>query len=171
MSNKIENLSESLEDYLEAILDLEKKNKVARIKDIADRLDFQRGSVTIAMRNLAEKKLINYEPYSFITLTDQGKKIAEEITRRHAVIKDFLIKILQLEEESSDTLACRMEHAMDKKSIDRLVQFINFIDKCPKTGENWIKRFVKYCRNGMQDVNTCKKCIDKDLKKLMKNEK
>jgi Mn-dependent DtxR family transcriptional regulator len=54
-------LSESLEDYLETILDLEKTNKVARVKDIAEKMGVLRGSVTGALKNLAEKKLINYK--------------------------------------------------------------------------------------------------------------
>jgi DNA-binding MarR family transcriptional regulator len=83
-------LSESLEDYLETILALEQTYKVARVKDIAQKLGVLRGSVTGALKSLAEKELIHYEPYSFITLTRKGASIAREITRRHAVIKNFL---------------------------------------------------------------------------------
>ena len=90
MQKNIE-LSESLEDYLEIILNLEQAQKVARAKDIAAKMGVQRGSVTSALKSLKEKKLINYEPYSFVTLTPQGKKLAKEITRRHAVLKDFLL--------------------------------------------------------------------------------
>ena len=72
-------LSESLEDYLEVILDLESERKVARAKDIAEKMKVQRGSVTSALKKLEEKGLINYEPYSFITLTEKGKTIADEI--------------------------------------------------------------------------------------------
>ena len=46
MSEEIEQLTESMENYLEVILELEKTNKVARAKDIADKLQIQRGSVT-----------------------------------------------------------------------------------------------------------------------------
>ncbi|MDH3955606.1 MAG: metal-dependent transcriptional regulator, partial [Desulfobacteraceae bacterium] len=90
-------LSESLEDYLEIILDLEKSNKVARAKDIAEKMGVLRGSVTGALKNLAQKGLINYEPYSFITLTQKGSAIAKEITRRHNVIKAFLQNVLLLD--------------------------------------------------------------------------
>jgi DtxR family Mn-dependent transcriptional regulator len=65
-------LSENLEDYLETILELEKTQKVARVKDIAEMRGVLRGSVTGALKSLAEKGLINYEPYSFITLTRKG---------------------------------------------------------------------------------------------------
>ena len=56
-------LSESLEDYLEIILALEKVNKVARVKDIAEKMGVLRGSVTGALKNLAEKGLINYAAF------------------------------------------------------------------------------------------------------------
>lgn len=55
-------LSESLEDYLETILDLQKKNKVARSKDIAEKLSIKRGSVTGMLKKLANQELINYQP-------------------------------------------------------------------------------------------------------------
>jgi DtxR family Mn-dependent transcriptional regulator len=134
-------LSDSLEDYLEIILSLEKQNKVARVKDIAEEMGVLRGSVTSAMKKLGENDLINYEPYSFITLTPKGAAIAREVTRRHEVIKDFLINVLQIDPEKAETNACRMEHVMDKTSIDRLVQFIKYIHHNTEIRTDWI-RFV-----------------------------
>ncbi|OEU67576.1 MAG: DtxR family transcriptional regulator [Desulfobacterales bacterium PC51MH44] len=153
-------LSESLEDYLEVILELEQTNKVARAKDIAEILGVQRGSVTGALKSLAEKGLINYAPYSFITLTTKGNKIAKEIAWRHNVLKDFLFKVLQIDEEKAESIACRMEHAIDKATIDRLVCFIDYLYKCPRTGEDWIKSFVNYCASGDRDQEKCDQCID-----------
>ncbi len=148
-------LSESLEDYLEVILKLEQAQKVARAKDIAEKMNVQRGSVTGALKNLKEKKLINYEPYSFITLTPKGKKLAREITRRHAVLKDFLFNVLQIDIETAEATACRMEHAIDKKTLERLVCFIDYVHKFPKAGEDWIKSFIKYCKSVEQDLEKC----------------
>lgn len=148
-------LSESLEDYLEVILKLEQAQKVARAKDIAEKMNVQRGSVTGALKNLKEKKLINYEPYSFITLTPKGKKLAREITRRHAVLKDFLFNVLQIDTETAEATACRMEHAIDKKTLERLVCFIDYVHKFPKAGEDWIKSFIKYCKSVEQDLGKC----------------
>jgi DtxR family transcriptional regulator, Mn-dependent transcriptional regulator len=153
-------LSESLEDYLETILDLEKSQKVARVKDIADRLAVQRGSVTGALKNLAEKGLINYAPYSFITLTPKGKTIAREVDRRHKVIKAFLQDVLLLEEQKADENACRMEHAMDKVAIDRLVQFIDYIDQCPRAGNDWLGAFVAYYSKGGVEKEKCLTCLE-----------
>ncbi len=143
-------LTESMEDYLEAILELEKTQKVARVKDIADRLSLQRGSVSGALKNLEEKQLINYEPYSFITLTPKGKKIAEEVAHRHAVLKDFLLNVLQIDPLIAETTACRMEHVIDKTTVERLICFIEYIQKSPHTGNDWLEAFMHYCTSGKQ---------------------
>ena len=161
MNDKKKVLSESLEDYLETILELEKTNKVARVKDIADKLGVLRGSVTGALKTLAEKDLINYEPYSYITLTRKGASIAREITRRHTVIQTFLENVLLLDPEKAEANACRMEHAMDKAAIDRLVQFIDYIHECPRAGDDWIQGFVNYYTRNELDETLCKACVDK----------
>ena len=154
------NLSESMENYLEVILELEQSNKVARAKDIADRLGVQRGSVTGALKNLEEKGFINYAPYSFITLTNSGKKVAKEIAYRHAVLKDFLLNILQIDPETAEHTACSMEHAIDAQTLERLVCFIDYIHKCPRAGEDWVKSFVKYCSSDPRNQERCDQCID-----------
>ena len=161
MGDEKQALSESLEDYLETILDLEKKNKVARVKDIADKLGVLRGSVTGALKNLAEKELINYEPYSYITLTSRGMTIAREVHRRHTVIRNFLENVLLIKPERAEANACRMEHAMDKVAIDRLVQFIDYIHACPRAGDDWIQGFVNFYRHDKFDESLCKACVEK----------
>lgn len=160
MNQSKKGLSDSLEDYLEIILALEKKNKVARVKDIADEMGVLRGSVTSALKTLGQKGFINYEPYSFITLTPKGTKIAREITRRHGVLKDFLINVLQIDAEMAETDACRMEHAMEKASIDRLVNFLEFIQDCPRTDFNWMESFTDYYSKGKPDKKVCINCLN-----------
>ncbi|MBF0259778.1 MAG: metal-dependent transcriptional regulator [Desulfamplus sp.] len=152
-------LTESLEDYLEIILKLQERNRVARSKDIAENMGIQRGSVTSMLKNLAEKELINYEPYGYITLTEQGKKVALEITRKHSVLKDFLTRVVQIDRDKADSIACRMEHDIDRESINKLVRFVNFIDSCPRTGEDWIDSFVDLCSSKSRKVEECLECL------------
>ena len=124
-------LSESLEDYLETILELQTTNTVARSKDIAERLDIKRGSVTGMLKKLAAQELINYEPYGYVTLTSKGEKIAKEIEKRHIMLRDFLIRFIGLEEQKADDTACRMEHAMDTSTFKKFQAFIQTMDDCP----------------------------------------
>lgn len=160
MKLKNSGLSESMEDYLETILALEQENKVARAKDIAEKMGVLRGTVTGALKSLAEKGLINYEPYSFITLTPQGRAIGREVARRHRVIQNFLQQVLDLDADSAAENACRMEHAMDQTAIDRLVQFIEYIQYCPRTGVDWVAGFSDYYSRRNHDRRECSECID-----------
>ena len=124
-------LSESLEDYLETILALQNQKTVARSKDIAQKLDIKRGSVTGMLKKLAKYKLINYEPYGYVTLTPEGKKIAIEVEKRHIFLQDFFFRILKVDEETANRTACQMEHAMDKQTFKKFRNFLNKIDACP----------------------------------------
>ncbi|MBU0969637.1 MAG: metal-dependent transcriptional regulator [Proteobacteria bacterium] len=124
-------LSESLEDYLETILALQTKNTVARSKDIAHKMDIKRGSVTGMLKKLEAQGFINYEPYGYVTLTPSGEKIAREIENRHIMLKDFLFRILGVEETIANDTACRMEHAMDRNTFKKFKHFISIVDACP----------------------------------------
>ncbi len=156
-------LSENLEDYLETILELEKFHKVARVKDIAEMRGVLRGSVTGALKSLAAKGLINYEPYSFITLTKKGAAVACEINRRHNVIKSFLVNVLQLDAEAAEDNACRMEHAMDRAAVDRMVAFIDYIQSCPRTDATWLEGFARHRQDGEKKQPDCRDCMNKSV--------
>ena len=121
-------LSENLEDYLETILELQVMNTVARSKDIAEKLDIKRGSVTGMLKKLAAQELIHYEPYGFITLTPKGDEIAKKITTRHNVFRHFLFKHVELDEQTADETACRLEHAMDHDTFLKFKAFVKSLD-------------------------------------------
>ena len=168
MTKNHEELTESMENYLEAILELEKANKVARAKDIADKLQVQRGSVTGALKILHNKGLINYQPYSFITLSDMGKKVAKDIAYRHEVLEDFLTSVLCIDPETASATACRMEHAIDGRTLERLVCFIDYLHLCPRAGRDWLESFITYCKSGDINQDKCRQCID-DCKTSLEN--
>jgi DtxR family transcriptional regulator, Mn-dependent transcriptional regulator len=153
-------ISDSMENYLEVILDLEKTQRVARGKDIAEKLEIQRGSVSGALKSMEEKGLIHYEPYGFITLTRNGKKLAGEISRKHQVLKDFFLNVLWIDPDTAERTACRMEHGIDQKTLERLVCFIEYIHKCPRAGEDWIKSFVRFCESDEKARETCDECVN-----------
>ena len=69
-------------------------------------MNVQRASVTGALKALAGRSLINYSPYSFITLTPSGREVAREVIRRHGVLKEFFMNTLQLGAEEAEANAC-----------------------------------------------------------------
>ncbi|NPA24789.1 MAG: metal-dependent transcriptional regulator [Deltaproteobacteria bacterium] len=118
-----EELTSNMEDYLEVIMNLQEEQKVARVRDVAQRLKVKMPSVTGAMKGLAEKGLVNYERYSYLTLTEAGEKIAREIGERHKTFYSFLTDVLKLDQKTAELDACRLEHATSRKTFERLKEF------------------------------------------------
>ncbi len=116
-------LTSNMEDYLEVILNLQQEQRVARVKDVAQRLNVKMPSVTGAMKGLAEKGLVNYERYSYLTLTVAGEKIAREIGERHKTFYSFLTDVLKLDHNTAELDACRLEHATSRKTFLRIKDF------------------------------------------------
>jgi DtxR family Mn-dependent transcriptional regulator len=130
-------LSASLEDYLEAILHIVTKKHVARAKDIVQRLGVNHSSVTVALRSLANKGLINYAPYEVVTLTAKGKRVSQDVARRHSALQEFFIKVLSVDSRLADETACEMEHTLPSDILDRLTDFVDFIERCPQCLEEF----------------------------------
>jgi len=122
-------LTQSLEDYLEAIYSLEQKHRVARVKDIAAALDVQMPSETGAVRNLKERGLVEYEKNSFITLSGEGLRIARSIYNKHQIVHRFLAELLLVEENEAEEIACQIEHALPGNIAARLERFTDTILK------------------------------------------
>lgn len=111
--------NESAENYLETILILSKKLPVVRSVDVANELGFKKSSVSIAMKNLREKKHITVTDAGYIYLTDEGKEIAEMIYERHEKISKWLM-CLGVPEEIATEDACRIEHVISKESFQAI---------------------------------------------------
>lgn len=125
-------LTAALEDYLEAIFHLSRHDKAARSRDIAESLDVHKSTVTAALKSLAGMGLINYSPYEAVTLTSQGKKIAEDVVRRHRALQDFFVNILKVDPETAEDAACGMEHSVPRVIVEKLADFAISMCGCPR---------------------------------------
>ena len=150
-------LGESLEDYVETILALERDAGAARVSDIAARFGVSKPSVTGALRALKAKGLVRYEPYTHATLTAAGRRIAAEVTRRHRVLKEFLSGVLALPDRDADAAACRMEHILSPAVIDRFCAFASFVQSCSNYAAEWVDGRGFSCLNRGADPE-CTQC-------------
>lgn len=121
----MEKLSRSLEDYIEEIYIQVLKNGVAKVTDIAQSLNVRKASVSSALNQLHVKSLIVYKPYSPITLTDEGEKIAKKILQKHNVLNKFFGEVLGLENPSG--FACAVEHLISDNNLKKIQDFVKKI--------------------------------------------
>lgn len=110
---------ESLEDYLETILMLQKSKGQLRSIDIANEMNFTKPSVSVAMKNLREKGYITMDNTGYITLTDAGRQRANDVLERHNILAELLIRI-GVSEETAKEDACKVEHDLSDESFDAI---------------------------------------------------
>ncbi|MDD5601700.1 MAG: metal-dependent transcriptional regulator [Candidatus Izemoplasmatales bacterium] len=120
-------LSESMEDYLEAIIMLGGEN--VRSVDIANHLNVSRASVNKAINYLIEEALVHKKPYGDISLTEAGKKVSKAVFHKHKVIKRFLVEICGIDEEIAEKEACGIEHNISHQTAERIERLLVQKDK------------------------------------------
>ena len=151
-------LSASLEDYLEAIYQIVQRKGFAQSSQVAEYLKVGKSSVSWALNQLGERALINHSPYEAITLTERGEAVGRRVASRHQQIKEFLREVLSLSEQVAESNACRLEHVLDREVLERMGEFMAFMDNCPRAGRQWMKGFGYYCNHGQVHEN-CGECL------------
>ncbi|HON55518.1 MAG TPA: metal-dependent transcriptional regulator [bacterium] len=84
-------LTANMEDYLEVIADLQKKNGIARVRDIGAQMKVKNSSVNAALNSLTESGYAVHEKYGYVELTNKGKKIASAVKKKHDLLFKFLV--------------------------------------------------------------------------------
>lgn len=115
-------LGESLEDYLECLLQLEKQGKIRSV-DVAKMMNVSKPSVNKAMNILKDKNLIHQESYGEIHLTDEGRKFAQQIFYRHQTLRVFLKDVLGVNPEIAEEDACKIEHIISEETFQKIIHF------------------------------------------------
>jgi DtxR family Mn-dependent transcriptional regulator len=121
--------SSSKENYLKAIFHLQEEGGVVTTNALANELQTRAASVTDMLKKLKTQKLLLYEKYKGFKLSNEGKKVALQIIRKHRLWEYFLVEKLRFGWEEVHEMAEELEHISSKKLVDRLDEFLGF----PKT--------------------------------------
>jgi DtxR family transcriptional regulator, Mn-dependent transcriptional regulator len=135
------------EDYLEAIDEVARTKGYAKVVDIARCLNVAPSSVTEMFQKMAEDGYLLYEKYRGVTLTEQGRKVAQETQGRHDTLKAFLTTVLGVEEHLADEDACRIEHQLHPETMERLELFMSFVQEFQET-PGWLEPLHHYLKTG-----------------------
>ena len=116
-------ITSSLEDYLELIHNAILNNQQIKAIDISNKLNISRSSVSEALIRLADLDLIIYEGRKGIKITQKGINEAKKITKKHKILSNFFIKILNIEENLANKNACKIEHVIDDELIEKIALY------------------------------------------------
>ncbi len=141
-------LTESMEDYLEAILRLSRTKRVVRVRDVARAVGVTPPSATGAVKSLKERGLVSHERYEDVLLTPDGKAVAEDVHQRHEELRLFFQDVLLLDPEMADEEACRLEHSISELALGRLRRFLGCIRDCAQGQPGCIRAFRHLVETG-----------------------
>lgn len=112
-------IRESTENYLETIYILSKRIKDVRSIDVCNELGYSKPTISVAMKQFREQKLIEMDGNGYITLTPAGLEIAAKTYERHEVLSRALV-LLGVSEENAQADACKIEHIISQETFDRI---------------------------------------------------
>lgn len=146
-------ISENIEEYLEVLYRNGSNKEQVSTTQISKELGIAPGSVTQMLKKLEKLGYIDYTPYKGATLTDEGMKIAQKITRKHRILEKFLIDVLKVKEENVHSQACEMEHALSDEAERALCAMLNNPDLCPDNN------IIPACNF---DFDSCRQCYSQN---------
>ena len=115
----MERIHASGEDYLEAVLMLQKKTGMVRSVDLARHMGFSKPSISHAVGILRDGGFLAVDEDGYLHLTEAGREVAMRIYERHCVLTSGLIR-LGVSPEQAEQDACRMEHVVSDESFQKL---------------------------------------------------
>ena len=124
-------LTESMEDYLRLVYELGLDGEKVGVSALAGRLGISAPSVTNMAKRLAKAGLIRRAPYRGLTLTEEGRKAALGVVRRHRLIEAFLLEKMGYSWEEVHGEAERLEHAVSDRFTERLAELLGHPDYDP----------------------------------------
>ncbi len=107
------------EDYLEAILVLQKKLGMVRSVDVARHMEVSKPSVCHAVATLRDGGFLTMDEDHFLHLTDVGREVAERIYERHCFFTEQLITA-GVDPKTAEADACRIEHTISQDSFEKI---------------------------------------------------
>lgn len=116
------------ENYLKIIYHLSQERSGAEVTTnaLAEQTQTKAASVSDMLKKLSEKKLVNYQKYQGVSLTNLGEKIALKIIRKHRLWEVFLVNKLHFTWDEVHPLAEELEHIDSEQLIDKLDEYLGY---------------------------------------------
>ncbi|HII83671.1 MAG TPA: metal-dependent transcriptional regulator [Methanobacterium subterraneum] len=159
-------LSENAEEYLEVLYKLSLKKRPVKTTKISNMLNISPASVTQMIKKLEKEGYVYYSPYKGVTLTEEGYKIASNITRKHRLLERFLHDVLKIKKEKVHDQACEMEHVLSDDAERALCHLLENPDECPDDEE-----LIPVCDFQFKTCEECRMRRQEEVNEVGKRDK
>lgn len=124
-------LIDTTEMYLRTILELEEEGVVPMRARIAERLDQSGPTVSQTVARMERDGLVHVAGDRHLELTDEGRRIATRVMRKHRLAECLLVDVIGLEWEQVHAEACRWEHVMSEAVERRVLELLRHPTESP----------------------------------------
>jgi DtxR family Mn-dependent transcriptional regulator len=124
-------LTESIEEYVEGIWRLQQEVQTVGTGDIALYMNVAPASVTTMLKRLVELGLVEHLPYQGVRCTEKGEAVAVNLLRKHRLIERMLVDFLELPWDDVHDLACKLEHYISMNVADSIARALGDPKTCP----------------------------------------
>lgn len=124
-------LTESIEEYVEGIWRLEREVQTVGTGEIAQYMNVAPASVTVMLKRLTERGLVEHTPYQSVRCTPKGDDLAIRLLRKHRLVERLLVDFLGLPWDGVHDLACKLEHYISMDVADRIESALGHPKTCP----------------------------------------
>lgn len=114
------------ENYLKALFNIANKDGEVNVAELSKSLDLKMPTVTSMVKKLARKKLVHYESYKPLRLTEKGKKEAGLIIRKHRLTEMFLVNKMKMGWEDVHDIAEQIEHIQSPVFFEKMDELLDF---------------------------------------------
>lgn len=151
-------LTHSAAHYLMTIHDLLRTQGYARVTDISKRLNITRGSCSISLKPLKKRGLVLEDANKFLSLSEEGHRLAEVVERNDELLELFLRDVLGVDAKQAEVDACKIEHLLSVESSVKLCNFIECIRSDDKAAKSFLRLLSKHQDHCSADARTCPHC-------------
>lgn len=114
------------ENYLKALFALSNETNAVTVNELSKNLGIKMPTVTSMMKKLADKKLVNYESYKPLSLTEKGKREAGMIIRKHRLTEMFLVEVMSFGWEEVHEIAEQVEHIQSPVFFEKMDRMLGY---------------------------------------------
>lgn len=159
-------LTHSSAHYLMAVHDLLNEQGYVRSADVAKQLRIARSSASLGIHMLIDRGYIKEDSNKFLTLTPEGKQLAEEILGKKVIFKRFFQDILKVKPHQAEIDTCKIEHLISSETGASLLAFMRFMSSNDPTVKKVLEKFMKV-KEECPGLDKCPVCSTTCLNELM----
>lgn len=118
-------ISKALEEYIKTMYVLEKQVGEIRVTDIATKMNCSKASVTKSLNSLKERKLIEYEAYGEIKLSEEANNIAQKLLEAYDIVYLFFNEVLDMKPENAKEEADKVKSVISDEALNQLAKYVH----------------------------------------------